>query len=430
MLKNWATNVICMRNKMVLLLLVGAMVFSMTSCTNKKTKTENSPIPTVTSGNKTPNSTGNTGNGEATSMPNASASPAVGSQSNADGINSPKKDIKVKALYLTGWTVGNPAKVQHYIDLANNTEINSYVVDIKDDDGYVGYESNVPAVKEAGAWKPKYKVDEVLKAFHDKDVHVIGRLVCFKDPVYSAKNPDLAIKKTDGTIWKEKLGNGKTVSWLNPYNKESWEYLVSIAKEAVEKGFDEIQFDYVRFPNGIKKVTDFSSYNKQKYEAIDEFLAYAKKELPGVVVSADVFAIICESPADTEGIGQYLEMVGKDVDYLSPMAYPSHYAPGQQVNGVTFAKPDLDPYGVVYNTLAKAKNRISKVQGYNASIRAYLQDFTASWLKKGNYKQYGPDEVKQQIKAVYDAGYEEWILWDPANSYDESAFLKEDAKAQ
>ncbi len=429
MLKKWAANVVGIKNKTLLLILVGSMVFTMSACRGKQGQPENSPAPTNTSGVQTPDSTGNTGDGEADPMPGTSTSPSLDGQNN-DGNNSVKKDIKVKALYLTGWTAGSDSKVQHYIELAKNTEINAYVIDIKDDDGYVGYKSDVPAVKEAGAWQEKYKVDKVLKAFHDNDVHIIGRLVCFKDPVYSAKNTRLAIKKTDGTVWKEKLGGGKTASWLNPYNKESWEYLVSIAKEAVNKGFDEIQFDYVRFPNGIKKVTDFSSYNKEKYEAINEFLAYAKKELPGVVISADVFGIICESPADTEGIGQYLELVGKDVDYLSPMVYPSHYALGQTVNGVTFAKPDLDPYGVVYNSLKKAKDRISKVEGYNADIRAYLQDFTASWIGKGNYKGYGPEDIKQQIKAVYDAGYEEWIFWDAGNTYTESAFLKEEAKAE
>lgn len=424
MTKIWGEKAKHMRNKLILIFTVGTMLVSMTACGGKKPQNENGPQPTVTSGSESTKNPEATGNGEVSPAPDASASP------NASSGNKAARDIKVKALYLTGWTAGSPARVQHYIDLAKNTEINSYVVDIKDDDGYVGYESNVPAVKAAGAWKKKYNADEVLKAFHDNDVHVIGRLVCFKDPVYSAKNTKLAIKKTDGTVWKESLGGGKTASWLNPYNKESWEYLVSIAKEAVEKGFDEIQFDYVRFPNGIRKVTDFSSYKKEKYEAINEFLAYAKKELPGVVVSADVFGIICESPADTEGIGQYLEQIGKDVDYLSPMVYPSHYAKNQIVNGITFAKPDLEPYSVVYNSLKKAKDRISKVEGYNASIRAYIQDFTASWIGKGNYKQYGPEDVRQQIKAVYDAGYEEWICWDAGNSYSEAAFLKEDAKTE
>jgi len=402
------------KNRALLLFLVSTMVFSMASCGKKGQTDGNNPQPNITIGN---NDTDNVGSDEPTPEPDASPTPTEDETA--------KKDLKVKALYLTGWTVGSSERVQHFIEVAKNTEINSYVIDIKDDDGYVGYESNVPAVREAGAWKNKYDVDSVIKAFHDNDVHIIGRLVCFKDPVYSSKNPSLAIKRTDGSLWKESLGGGKYATWLNPYEKETWDYIISIAKEAVERGFDEIQFDYVRFPNGIKKVTDFSRYNKEKYEAINEFLAYVKKELPDVPISADVFGIICESPADTEDIGQYLELVGKDIDYISPMVYPSHYAVGQTVNGVTFSKPDLEPYGVVYNSLIKAKNRIAQVEDYKADIRPYLQNFTASWLEAGYYKQYGPEEVREQIKAVYDAGYEEWIIWDPSNKYSESAFEKE-----
>ncbi|NLP15104.1 MAG: putative glycoside hydrolase [Clostridium sp.] len=333
-----------------------------------------------------------------------------------------KSDIKVRALYLTGWTVGGDDRLNHYVELAKNTEINSYVVDIKDDDGYVGYESNVPAVREIGAWMNKYNVDKVLKAFHDNDIHVIGRLVCFKDPMLSSKKPELAVKNVNGGLWKD----NHNLTWLDPYNKDSWPYLIDIAREAVEKGFDEIQFDYIRFPNdGSKKSMNFNSNGKEKYEAINEFLAYARQELPGVVLSADVFGIILESPADTEDIGQYLEYVGKDVAYISPMVYPSHYAVGQIVNGVQFMKPDLDPYGVVYQSLVKCKDRLSKVEGYKAEVRPYIQDFTASWLGKGYYQSYGPQQLREQIKAVYDAGYEEWICWDANNTYSETAFLKD-----
>ena len=358
----------------------------------------------------------------------AAATPTPVTKSGTSATASPDQQkkatgepINVKALYLTGWTVGIPASLKHYVDLANSTEINSYVVDIKDDDGYVGYKSSVPAVIANKAWQSKYDVDKVIKTFHDNNIHVIGRIVSFKDPVLSVKRPDLAVKRADGSVWKDNDG----VTWLNPYNQESWDYIVQIAKEAVSKGFDEIQFDYVRFPNdGAKSAMNFGDASTKKYEAIDGFLDYARKQMPGVTLSADVFGIICESPGDTEQIGQNLEYVGKSLDYISPMAYPSHYALGQIVNGVKFSKPDLDPYNVVYNTLIKAKARISKVDGYKASLRPYLQDFTASWVGKGNYQHYGDDQVRQQIKAVYDAGYDQWILWDANNNYSESALLK------
>lgn len=335
--------------------------------------------------------------------------------------NGDKKRVKARGLYLTASTAG--ARLDHYIELANTTEINSYVVDIKDDDGFVGYESQVPEVQASGTWKKKYNADSVLKAFHDNDIYVIGRVVVFKDPLYSVKRPDLAIKNASGGVWKDKDG----LSWLNPYNEEAWEYTVKIAKEAVEKGFDEIQFDYIRFPSDGKKSQNYSGADqeKEKYQAICDFLAYAKEHITEVPISADVYGIILESPEDREGIGQYLEYIGKDIDYISPMVYPSHYAAGQIVNKVAFPKPDLDPYGVVYNSLVKGRERIAQVSGYKAGVRAYLQDFNAPWLGKGYYQEYGAEQVRQQIQAVYDAGYEEWIFWDSKNTYHEEAFEKE-----
>lgn len=329
--------------------------------------------------------------------------------------------IKVKALYLTGWTVGSSARVQRFVDLAARTEVNAYVVDIKDDDGLVGYESQLPEVRAVGGWQKKYNARKVLDAFDAAGIHVIGRVVCFKDPVLSSKRPELAVRTAKGGVWRDDKG----LTWLNPYKREAWEYLVKVAKEGVALGFDEIQFDYVRFANdGDKKGMHFGDTGKRrKFDVINEFLAYARQEMPGVVLSADVFGIICESPADTEDIGQYLEHVGRDIDYISPMVYPSHYARGQIINKIKFEKPDLDPYHVVYNTLVKAKNRIDAVPGYRARVRPYLQDFTASWLGSGLYKKYGGNEVRQQIKAVYEAGYEEWILWSASNRYSESGLL-------
>lgn|GEM_PF-220785 len=341
---------------------------------------------------------------------------------NKDVTRFESKKVKVKALYLTGWTVGIEERLDHFIKLANETEINAYVIDIKDDDGYVGYESGLPLVQEYGSWMKKYDVDHVLKKMHDNNIHVIGRLVCFKDPVYSGKFPDQAVRDNVGGIWKE-YSNGHYVSWINPYKKESWDYLIDIAREALEKGFDEIQFDYVRFPNG--KNMNFGEVTQKKYEVINEFLDYAVQKLPGAILSADVFGIICESPEDTENIGQYLEKIGANIDYISPMVYPSHYAVGQIINNVRFEKPDLRPYEVVYNSLVKARNRIASVPNYKADVRPYLQDFTASWLSSGYYMNYGPEQARQQIQAVYDAGYEEWIFWDPSNTYSEEAFYRE-----
>jgi hypothetical protein len=311
--------------------------------------------------------------------------------------------------------------LKHYIDLANTTEINSYVIDYKDDDGYVCVNSSVPAAKEVKAIDVRYDPEKVTKELHDNNIYAIARIVCFKDPFFSKGKPEVAIKNKNGGLF---IHNG--VTWVNPYSKEAWQYNLDLAKEALEKGFDEVQFDYVRFPDGKKSNMVFGdTNNKMMYETIDDFLAEARKQLPNAVLSADVFAIICETPGDNEGIGQNLEYIGKDVDYICPMAYPSHYALGQIINGTAFKKPDLDPYGVIKNTLLKAKDRLAKVEGSTPKLRTYIQDFDASWIGKGNWQRYGDEQVRQQIQAIYDAGYEEWFVWDPMNSYHEGAFKKE-----
>lgn len=344
------------------------------------------------------------------------------------------KDIKVRAVYLSGSAAGNKAIIKHIIDLAKISELNAVVIDVKDDRGKVNYASDITEVKQNSAYQTFYDVKNVLDTLHENDIYVIGRIVNFKDPWMSTKRADLAIKRPNGQLWRENT----TTPWLNPYNEEVWKYNISIAKEAVDKGFDEIQFDYVRFPDARKSDVNYGTNPIPKADAINNYLRNAYKEIhegKGIPLSADIFAIVCESPGDTEGIGQVLEGAGKEIDYISPMIYPSHYANashgmmgngvGQSINGVNFTAPDLKPYEVVYNALLKTKNRITKVDGYKAKVRPYLQDFTASYIKnKAYYQTYGPEQVKQQKKAVYDAGFEEWILWDPSCTYTEEEFDK------
>ena len=327
---------------------------------------------------------------------------------------------QVRGLYVSGWSIGDPKVLKHFIGLANRTEINTYVLDVKEDDGYLSYPSKVKMVQELKTSILKFDPTPTLRALHKNNIRVIARIVCFKDPVLPIKRPDLALHNKGGGVWKDKDG----VAWLNPYNKDNWVYLLEIAKEAVQLGFDEIQFDYVRFTyNGDMSKVDFGESKLHKHEAINGFLAYAREQMPQVIISADVFGIICESPADLEGIGQYLELIGKDIDYLSPMVYPSHYVKGASVNGQVFAKPDLDPHGVVYNAIANANKRISKVNDFRAKLRPYLQNFTFAELGEGNFQVYGAQQVREQINAVYEAGYKGWIFWNINNAYSEGAFL-------
>ncbi|MBZ4646294.1 MAG: hypothetical protein JG777_1783 [Clostridia bacterium] len=343
-----------------------------------------------------------------------------------------KEPVKVKGIYVTGWIAGTKTRFNQLVDLVNRTELNAMVIDVKEDRGKMTYISNVLLAKELGASVNMVgDIQQLMATLKENNIYPIARVVSFKDPIASEKRPELAIKTKDGTIWRDKKGN----AWLNPYNKETWKYLIDISKEAVQLGFKEIQYDYVRFPtDGNVKIIDYGEIGKTKTkaEAISEFLAYAKKELEplGIDVSADIFGIVPVVEGDYEQIGQDLEMVSKDIDYICPMVYPSHYANvaqngvGQKVNGVLFKYPDLEPYGVVYNTLVLAKERLEKSQA-KAKIRPWLQDFTASYLGKGNYQIYGGQQVRQQIKATYDAGLEEWILWDPDTKYSEDGLLKE-----
>ena len=341
------------------------------------------------------------------------------------------KGFKAKGLYLSGMTAGDPKRLNNFINIVKKTELNALVIDIKEG-GRIYYDSSVKLARENNLILKLFEPKDIVNTLHQNNIYAIARIVCFKDPGLALARPDLAIKTPDGSVWKE---GKKQTAWLNPYIKENWKYNIDIALEAVKQGFDEIQFDYVRFPSARKSDVDYGQNQKPKTEVINEFLSMAKKEITdkyGVPVSADVFGIIAESDVDSLSIGQNIETIGKYIYCLCPMIYPSHYANasngvmgngvGQSINGVHFTAPDLKPYDVVYNSLLKIKNRIRDIEGYNAKIRPYLQDFTASYLPKGYYQIYGPEQVRQQIQAVYDAGFEEWLLWNASNVYNVKAF--------
>ena len=403
-------------------IIIAAMIFA--SCSSNIPNGTGSPVET------TPGLSTNT----STPLPEETTTPAPTPISTPTPTPTPtpapKEPVKVKALYLTG---GIAAKnIDHYIDLANKTELNSLVIDIKEN-GIINYESQIPLAQELSLFKKVYNAEEILKKCHDNDIYVIGRIVVFRDNGLSNKKPEYAIKKPNGNIWKE----GKMGSWTNPYIKEVIDYNIEIAKEAVELGFDEIQFDYVRFPTTSSKEVTYGENPPPKSDAISGFLKKAAEEIKkvkDVPVSADIFGIVIESDRDGKAIGQLFDQIGMDIDYISPMIYPSHYANasngifgngvGQAINGVLFTAPDLEPYNVIYQALLKAKSRISQVPGYKANVRPYLQDFTIK-MKEGYYQEYGAKQVREQIQAVYDAGYEEWILWDGSNTYSESVFLPE-----
>lgn len=329
---------------------------------------------------------------------------------------------KVKGIYVTGPMAGTTNNMNTLIDLVESTELNTMVIDIKNDSGEITYKMDNEVAKEIGATANYINnIKDLVAKLKEKGIYLIARVVAFKDPILAENKPELSLKKADGTIFRDRSG----LAWVNPYKKEVWEYLVSVSKEAAELGFDEIQFDYIRFStdSGMKQVNFGSEANdKSKIEAITEFTKYAYDELSplGIYVSADVYGTIISSNVDAKIVGQSYVKMAKYLDYICPMIYPSHYANNSY--GINY--PDLEPYLLIKSVLEDSKEVLeAKEEGEHlAIVRPWLQDFTATWVEK--HQKYGAKELKEQIQGVYDAGYEEWILWNGNNRYTSDGLLE------
>ncbi|MGG1574313.1 putative glycoside hydrolase [Fictibacillus sp. NRS-1165] len=343
-------------------------------------------------------------------------------QKAAAPVNKPK-NVTVKGVYMSGSSAGNHTKFNEMVNLVDDTELNSIVMDVKDDEGKITYDSSVPEVNHYGSdHHPKVSdISQRMKVLKGKDIYSIARIVTFKDPYMANKKKEFAMKKKDGSLY---YNDG--IPWVDPYKEEYWKYVTAVAKDAAKQGFDEIQFDYVRFPDNGEQVdreVKFANPNKKsKAQNIHDFLLYAKKELKpyGVKVSADVFGV-STSQKDDSGIGQQWESVTPAVDVISPMTYPSHYGPG--VYGIRV--PDAKPYELIKKALTPAINRDKVLQEQKkpvAEIRPWYQDFTATWVD-GHIK-YGPQQIKDQIRAGQELGVDEYMLWNPQNKYTEEAFKK------
>ena len=295
--------------------------------------------------------------------------------------------------------------------------------------------------------RPKVKgifVTGPIKECKEKNIYLIARIVAFKDPFLVKAKPEWCVHNKDGSIFQDKDG----LAWLNPYEPQVWDYLLKIAEEALRIGFDEVQFDYIRFStdSGMKNA-DFgtSGEEKNREEIIEDFVKYAAQRVheAGGAISADVYGMVIDSRVDQEIVGQnYVEM-SRYLDYISPMVYPSHYGP----YNYDIPVPDAEPYRLVLTALQASKKALAGVlektvsgnkgieysteeiaalmpmEGIQAQVRPWLQDFTATWVK--GHINYEAEEIRAQIQAVYDAGYEEWILWNASNRYTEDGLLKE-----
>jgi hypothetical protein len=312
--------------------------------------------------------------------------------------------VEMRGVHVTMALASLEGKIDRYLSLTGSG-LNTLEVDVKDENGTVGFRR--PAVSPAlqtGAARPYYNPYQVARAVHARSVYLIGRIVVFEDPILSEQRPSLAIQTADGSVWHNAAGLG----WANPYSRRVWRYNVDLGAAAARAGFDEIQFDYVRFPtDGDISAAVFPGKTRQKKAAvIAGFLEYAAKRLQplGVRVSADVFGL---SATRNMGIGQRPGAIARHVDAIYPMVYPSHFGPGEY---------DLpDPNAEPGRTVALALRDFDvATRGSGARLVPWLQDFTLG-------RTYTLDDVRDQVQAARDAGVEGFMLWNAEGVYTRAA---------
>jgi hypothetical protein len=319
--------------------------------------------------------------------------------------------VPVKGIYVTSSAAGRPGSLEQLLAIADQTEINAFVIDIKDDRGRIAYEVDVSMAKTLGLIYTRISdIDGLIATLRQHNITPIARLITFRDSVLAEARPDLAVQSSKGGIWRDKNGD----AYANPYNHEVWEYQVQVAEDAARHGFREIQFDYVRFPSdGAIAEAVYPGAYATKADAIAGFLGYARERLEklGVWVSADVFGLTTTVKSD-QGIGQQFEKISQNVDVVCPMVYPSHYDAGSY--GID--SPNASPYDLVTHAM---KDAIPRLAGTGAIARPWLQDYSLRGVI------YGVDQVKAQIKAAEELGFEEWLLWDHSLDYTVGALRSE-----
>ena len=313
----------------------------------------------------------------------------------------------VRGLYVNRWGAQSPKKLRNLIALADSTEINAFVIDIKDEFG-INYASTDTMVKRnAGRAGTIPGLQPLLDTLEAHGILAIARIVVFKDSVTANRNPDWTIRKAEGDAWRDKEG----LAWVNPYHRSLWELNVRVAEEVTKLGFDEIQWDYIRFPEPYKSLPQQvfpGAEGRTKTQALVGFLEFARQRLNplGVRSTADIFGLVTTVNGALE-IGQAWEPLSPVTDVLLPMVYPSHYPRG----AFGIARPNADPYGVIYAAISKAHERDLKLGVTGEHVRPWIQAFTLG------APAYGAHEVRLQKQAIYDAGYDGWVLWHPGSNY-------------
>ena len=334
--------------------------------------------------------------------------------------------MSVKGIYMTSWTAGTPNLRAGLVKLIDQTELNTVVIDIKDYSGKIVFPVENSTLKVYGSEEVRVNdLGDFIEKLHKKGIYVIGRIAVFQDAYFVKYRPDLAVKNKKGDkVWEDYKG----ISWIDPSATEYWDYIVLLAKESRKIGFDEINFDYIRFPSdgNMEDISYPWSSTTPKTTVLKNFFQYlhhslAPQSVTDVIsgkveqgsillkISADLFGMTTTA-TDDMGIGQVLEDALSYFDYISPMVYPSHYPP----NFEGLKEPEAHPYEIVYFAMKSAVERTEKASMTSFKLRPWLQDF-------GLKMDYGPLEVRAQIKATEDVGLNSWILWSAGNKYTKGA---------
>jgi hypothetical protein len=341
--------------------------------------------------------------------------------------------FNAKAVYITSAVASNPALVQRFFDQIDRTELNAIVIDLKsdlrDDLGLVYYDTQVPLVKELGISYPYYDIQAILAEAKRRNIYTIARIHIFShDNMLAEAKPEWAAKdRTTGGIFYEYPTSTIKYAWLDPFNENVWDYNIALAQEAALYGFDEINYDYIRFPSLEFGANDGARLQlsredvtpELRYETITKVLAKSQPAIhaAGAFLSVDIFGFTTEGPIDI--IGQSIPTMSDYTDYVSPMVYPSHYGTGY----LGYANPAKYPYEVILRTMEMGQKQL---EGKRARLRPWLQDFTLIWVPQDQIVQYGADEVRAQIRAVADADTEAgWLLYSSSNTYTYDALLPE-----
>ncbi|MBI2046348.1 MAG: hypothetical protein HYT28_02945 [Parcubacteria group bacterium] len=330
----------------------------------------------------------------------------------------------LRAIYMTSWVAGTRSMRDHITALINDTELNAVVIDIKDYSGHIAFPVADTAVSKYGALENRFPdVREFIGELHKKNIYVIGRITVFQDPFLAKVRPDLAVKKESDTdvLWKDYKG----LSYIDPGAEEGWAYISALARASYELGFDELNFDYIRFPSDGNMRDIYYPFSEARVNAdtsfgkaliLRAFFHFLRESLSdirgkGAKLSADLFGMTTTNTDDLN-IGQILEYAEPSFDYLAPMVYPSHYPPG--FHG--FANPNVNAYEVVKYSMDSAATRLIAASSTPNKLRPWLQDFDYGGV-------YDAAKVRAQMQAVYDAGLTSWMLWDPANKYTRDALI-------